>query len=1111
MMIKRKQLILILVLAVAALLPCALAQVGDPAADATQEQALNADLIKAGPDSVKQICDLIVPPGTGDDTKARYAIGSLTNYASRPGAASEQKMVAGVLAKALTQAENKEVKFFFINQLQFVGSDQTVPVLSEYLDDERLCDAASSTLLVIGSKASGDAFFKAFLSGSQKNLPMIVHALGQLQSKAAAGPIGKHATSQDAIIRRVSLKALGNIGDASSIKILRKATRVDDPYERSIATASYLRLAVRLNEQGKNKQGVRICRQIIEGDYPAAQGNTPCAALSVLTDALGKEAITDLLKAVDHENPQVQAAALALASKIEGAQATGKWVSKLKAVSPERQIKIIDMLGDRGDKAALPALRASLGQNNKEVRLSALQAVVQLDGAAAIPDLMNVLKNAQGDDIGAISSLLLQLPTKPVISALLKSLPQVSSEKQVVLVDMLAERRSSMAVDAIMSLTGSSETSVHMAATKALGKTAGQGDLPRIITLMLNAKSARQQAEAGRAIVAVCLKNDKVQNRAAPLLSAYGSATAAQKIAILKLLPAIGGSKAFQAVLVDTRSDDSKIRDAAVRGLAQWKDAEALDAQFKMASDTTELNYHVMNLKGYIDLVAGPGVRAQDKVAHLTKALSIARRADEKKQAISKLALIRAEPALAVVSPFLDDKVLGPEASLAVMKIVFGDRRDQPLAGGDVISSLQALIKTDPKSDIKTKVENYLAVLLMERASWNQPPPGFVALFNGKDLTGWKGLLASPNDNPIKRGRLSSEALAAEQAKADAKMRKHWTVNDGILKFDGGGYSLATIKDYEDFEMWVDWKVLYPRGDSGLYLRGTPQVQIWDPGQWKIGSGGLYNNQKNPSQPTSIADNPIGQWNTFYIKMIGDRVTVRLNDTLVVDNVILENYWDRKQPIFPSEQIELQCHGNPIDFRNIYIREIPREEGFVSLFNGKDLTGWVGDTKGYIVQDSTIVCKPGGNLYTEKEYSDFVFKFEFKLTPGANNGLGIRAPLTGDAAYKAMELQILDDTADKYKNLKPYQYHGSIYGVVPVIRGHQTPVGQWNTQKVIAKGNHIKVILNGKTVVDADIKKASENGTMDGREHPGLLNEKGHIGFLGHGSVVEFRNIEIRE
>ena len=204
-------------------------------------------------------------------------------------------------------------------------------------------------------------------------------------------------------------------------------------------------------------------------------------------------------------------------------------------------------------------------------------------------------------------------------------------------------------------------------------------------------------------------------------------------------------------------------------------------------------------------------------------------------------------------------------------------------------------------------------------------PEGFVQLFNGKDLTNWKGLLASPYDNPIERGKLTPEKLATEQTKADESMRQHWKVVDGILQFDGGGTSLATVKDYGDFEMLVDWKVLNPNGDSGIYLRGSPQVQIWDPVQWKVGSGGLYNNEKNPSEPLKIADNPIGHWNTFHIKMIGDRVTVHLNGELVVDSVVLENYWDRSQPIFSTGQIELQCHGDPIHFRNIFIREISRK------------------------------------------------------------------------------------------------------------------------------------------------------------------------------------------
>ncbi|MGE0608674.1 MAG: DUF1080 domain-containing protein [Pirellulales bacterium] len=192
------------------------------------------------------------------------------------------------------------------------------------------------------------------------------------------------------------------------------------------------------------------------------------------------------------------------------------------------------------------------------------------------------------------------------------------------------------------------------------------------------------------------------------------------------------------------------------------------------------------------------------------------------------------------------------------------------------------------------------------------------------------------------------------------------------------------------------------------------------------------------------------------------------------------------------------------------------EEGYVSLFDGKSLDGWIGAVNGYAVEDGAIVCIPekGGNLYTEKEYGDFDFKMEFKLTSGANNGLGIRAPTEGDAAYVGMELQILDDTADVYKNLKPYQYHGSIYGVVACERGHQKPVGEWNEQQVIAKGRRVKVVLNGHTIVDADLDEASPDGkTVDGgtNSHPGLKREKGHIGFLGHGHRVEFRNIRIKD
>jgi 3-keto-disaccharide hydrolase len=194
------------------------------------------------------------------------------------------------------------------------------------------------------------------------------------------------------------------------------------------------------------------------------------------------------------------------------------------------------------------------------------------------------------------------------------------------------------------------------------------------------------------------------------------------------------------------------------------------------------------------------------------------------------------------------------------------------------------------------------------------------------------------------------------------------------------------------------------------------------------------------------------------------------------------------------------------------------EEGFVALFDGKTLAGWQGGTDGYEVKEQAIVSLPRGsrNLATVKEFSDFHLKFEFKLTPGANNGIGIRVPTEAegqrvDPAYAGMEIQVLDDSAEKYKDIKEWQHHGSVYGVVPAKTGHLKPAGEWNSEEIIAKGKHVTVILNGETIVDANVEKASTPKTIDGREHPGLKRDGGHICFCGHGAEVWFRNLRIKE
>ena len=412
---------------------------------------------------------------------------------------------------------------------------------------------------------------------------------------------------------------------------------------------------------------------------------------------------------------------------------------------------------------------------------------------------------------------------------------------------------------------------------------------------------------------------------------------------------------------------------------------------------------------------------------------------------------------------FLDQKPVQQAAANAVMNIALGNKE---YMGANVRSLLNKVMEVLDNPDA-----GYQREAIKKHLAEMPQGEGFVSLFNGKDLTGWKGLV----QNPIARAKMKPAQLAKEQAKADENMRRDWKVENGLLVFDGSGYdNLCTEKQYGDFEMYVDWMLdpAGPEADAGIYLRGTPQVQIWDTSRVnvgaQVGSGGLYNNQVNESKPSKVADNKLGEWNSFYIKMVGDRVTVVLNGEKVVDDVILENYWDRKLPIFPTD---------------VCISMIP--------------------SKSF-----------GGNLYTKAEYGNFIYRFEFQLTPGANNGVGIRTPMGVDAAYHGMEIQILDCEHPIYKDITPLQHHGSVYGIIPAKADHQgvfKPVGEWNYEEIVADGDNIKVTVNGVVILEGNIREATKNGTADGHEHPGLFNKKGHIGFLGHGSPVKFRNIRIKE
>jgi hypothetical protein len=248
--------------------------------------------------------------------------------------------------------------------------------------------------------------------------------------------------------------------------------------------------------------------------------------------------------------------------------------------------------------------------------------------------------------------------------------------------------------------------------------------------------------------------------------------------------------------------------------------------------------------------------------------------------------------------------------------------------------------------------------------------------------------------------------------------------------------------------------------------------------------------------------------------MTGERVTVYLNDQLVVDDLRLENYWERGTPPYSTGPIELQAHNSPVYFKNIYIRVLPDSAGSeaVSLFNGKDLSGWqiVGEKpESWNVRDGALIANPdgGGWLASTREYDDFELQLAFRVPPGGNSGVFIRAPLYGDPAYTGIEIQILDDLAEKYANLKPWQYTGSVYDIsAPELRVSK-PAGVWQALRIRCIGPDLQIELNGRKINDISLIDHMHRE----KSHPGIKRRGGFIGLQNHGSAVEFKEISITE
>lgn len=1087
-----------------------------PANDLVHRDRLMNELVGLGAEGFQKLAGQLTPPGVGDDTAVRFAINNLARYASSFGRESAAGIVESNLLKALESQPDVEVKTFLLNQLNLVGGSKSADEVKKYLPDEKLVEPATQTLLSIGSEAAARSLLEALPNSSEQSKVTLIKALGELKYRFAVMPVTASANSGNQVLQKVVYEALANIADPASYQLLYNAAKkAEFKYEPANASEAFLKYADNLLESGNLQQGEKALKAIMKANRSNDRLHNFAGALAAYAKHFGYKAMPLLLEAVDNNDKAFRAAVLNIAEETGDIAATRQWLNKAQSVSPEVKAEIIAMLGRRGDPLAAGFASDNLGSPSADIRSEAITALVKLQGKDAVPQLTEHL--IKGNDVPEAKNALMQLLDRDHLKPVAAGLNQTSGTVKAALVDLIAAKSGEEYFRDIINLTKSGNSEEKESAFNALKNVSSAENLNELINLLHSVNDEKEISQVQAAVVSAAkgVQSEKTEN--GQILRALKNS--GNKERIITILPEIGGDVALRTVTDYFNNSSGVIKQAAFEALTSWKEYPAAASLYEICNSNSG-NYQKQAFESFVRQVRSAKLPDDQKLLQYRKIMPYAVSSDDKKMVISSIGDLKTFLSLVYLEQYLDNNDLQQTAARAIMKTALPDDNGENGFTGEKVETLLkrvASVITGAESDYdKINIKNYLDKMPEGK--------GFVSIFNGKNLNGWQGLVG----NPLTHAKMSKEELAKKQEEANKAMLDNWSVRDNTIVFNGKGANLCTIKEYGDFEMVVDWRIT-KEGDSGIYLRGTPQVQIWDTSRVEVGaqvgSGGLYNNQKHESKPPKVADNPIGEWNTFRITMIGEKVTVYLNGELVVDNVTMENYWDRSIPIFEKGAIELQAHGTDLAFRDVFVHEINTkeygltqeeiDEGFVSLFNGMNLEGWQGNTTDYVPRNGELLVRPSrgghGNLYTGKEYSDFIFRFEFQLTPGANNGLGIRAPLSGDAAYSGIELQILDNTAPVYANLKEYQYHGSVYGVIPAKRGYLKPVGQWNEQEVVVKGTHIKITLNGTVILDGDTAGASKNGTKDGRDHPGLKNTKGYIGFLGHGSELKFRNIRIKE
>ncbi len=1058
---------------------------------------LMQELAATGAEGIRMMAAMLVPAEEGKNAPVEYALNGVVSYVTAAGREEMAREVRAGLVTALDACTDKHNKAFLLSLLQICATEHEAPVFVKYAADEDLADFAVRGLI---STPGTDRMILSLIEKAPAPCARLAYAAAEKRLEAAEPALLKWAAAADDATKEAVYNALAKCGGEASLATLAAAVKdAGYTFSETDAAGAYVSLLTRLAAEGNAK--ARAAAKALHKD--AMPQNIRIAGLGIVLRAEAGKRTQEVLAALKDPDRAYRCAALDFAAEFADDDLCAAIAKKIPALSAAAKTDVISWFGSRHAAAQAPTVIAAIASPDTELALAAIRAAGRIGGQEALDALVEQLDGPHAREASAALAAF-NGKTNDAFAAALDGTPRTQANA----LKLVAKRRISSASGKVFDLLESPDDDVRAAAYDALAGVSAPKDFDRLCDLMDKAREADVKAlQAG-------LKNALAQQtpQAQYQMTMARIASAPAKARYYPLLAQAASKEAIDALRA---ADD---REAAFAALLTVRNPEMVGVLYELAAQNPA--WTDAALTRYTDFVAQSAETAIRKYQLYRRALELNPAPKVQNKLLKALAKTPVFPALLLAARYMDNPATAEMAALAV-KTAAAKNTDW---GGETVAEALKKAQEVYAGLAKADADAGYAVDEIKGLLAKLPEQGFAPA--SLEPEAWKAVAADPETLRA----MKPKALAKAQLMAQAAADQAWSAAGGVLSAATGAPTIGSDKEYENFCLIVEWKT---DGEAGLGIRSIPQIALGG-----RNAGALTENKLHENTTPEAANRP-GEWNTMEVRVVNDRVTVVLNGVTTCNNVILENPCNRQIPAYAEGQILLIGGSEPVSFRDMYIRELPStprfelsaeeaEEGFEVLFDGTSMHKWTGNTVNYVPVDGSIYVTAqyggSGNLYTKHEYENFILRFEFQfLQEGVNNGIGIRTPMGVDAAYHGMEIQILDHDAPIYKNLREYQQHGSVYGIIPAKRVKFPPLGTWNVEEIRAVGDRITVTVNGEVILDGNIREACKGHnvapdggkknpyTVDHRNHPGLFNASGHIGLLGHGPGIKFRKIRIKE